>query len=68
MNKQEITKKQRMVLVARLERAFPDIEMVFPTHLFNDETDFAPEHSVDWNEFLETLDRNGLTIADKKNV
>jgi hypothetical protein len=58
--------KERKILVERLERIFPKMEMMFPTTLFNDEKDCSPEYSISWYEFLEKLEQNGLEIKNSK--
>ena len=58
--------KERKILVERLERIFPKMEMMFSTTLFNDEKDCSPEHTINWYEFLEKLERSGLEIKNSK--
>ena len=60
--------KERKKLIERLERIFPKMEMSFDAEPFNmDEhgcmKDCAPPYTIKWNEFLEKLKQNGLTIT-----
>jgi hypothetical protein len=57
--------KELKLLVERLKRTFPDIEMIMPTILFNDENDVMPEYSLDWYDFIKILNENGLDIKEK---
>lgn len=58
--------KERKILKERLERIFPEMVMMLPTTLFNDEKDCSPEHLISWYEFLEKLEQNGLEIINTK--
>lgn len=58
--------KERKILVERLERIFPKMELVFPVTLFNDEQDCSPEYSISWYEFLDKLEENSLEIKNIK--
>ena len=51
-------------LVERLERIFPNLIMGYPTELFNDENDCAPEYTITWFDFLEELEKNGIKINE----
>ena len=58
MAKQDVTK-----LVERLERIFPNVEMIINDE-FTDENgfDFAPSTEIDWYYIIEKLNENGLGI------
>ena len=58
--------RKRKILVERLERIFPKMDLYFPTTLFNDEKDSSPEHTINWYEFLGKLEKNGLKIKNSK--
>lgn len=58
--------KERKILVERLERIFPKMEMLYSTTLFNDEQDCSPEYTISWYDFLEKLEQNGLEIKNSK--
>lgn len=60
--------KELKILVERLDRIFPKMEMTFPTILFNDEKDCSPGYSINWYEFLEKLEENGLEIKNKTTI
>jgi len=57
--------KNRKILVERLERIFPKIEMSFDSELFNNEQDCSPTHTITWYDFLKKLECNGLSIVQK---
>jgi hypothetical protein len=56
--------KEHKVLIERLERIFPKMEMCFSTTLFNDEKECSPEYTITWCDFLEELKKNGLEIKN----
>jgi len=63
--------KERKLLVERLERIFPEMEMNFDAKPFNmDEhgcyEDCVPPSSIDWYDFLSELEKNGLEIKNSK--
>ena len=63
--------KDLKLLVDRLKRTFPKMEMKFDAETFNmDEhgcyQDCAPPYTINWYEFLEKLDKEGLKIINKK--
>ena len=58
--------KEENKLVEQLKRIFPNMEMVMPTELFNNEEDCMPEHTIDWYEFLKKMEENGLKISNIK--
>jgi hypothetical protein len=44
------------------------MEMVVEGELFNDGYDYAPPYTIEWHEFIKTLNDNGLVIANKKDI
>lgn len=59
--------KQLTILVNRLKRVFPKLEMIFPTELFGDcENECVPEYNIDWYDVIEKLKENGLEIKNIK--
>jgi hypothetical protein len=65
--------RERKLLVDRLDRIFPKMEMSFDAEPFNmDEygcyQDCAPPYSIDWNDFLDKLHKNGLKIINSKQT
>lgn len=71
LKKTVVVDKERKILVERLERIFPKMEMFFDVEPFNiDEhgynIDCAPPYHIDWFEFLEKLHKNGLQINNSK--
>lgn len=61
-------KNQHRLLIERLKRLFPKMEMVVEGELFNDGYDYAPPYTIEWHEFIKTLNDNGLVIANKKDI
>jgi hypothetical protein len=60
--------KDLKILVDRLDRIFPNIELYFSTVEFNDGKDVDPEHTINWYEFIKILNENGLCIKDNKEI
>jgi hypothetical protein len=59
--------KEEKILIQRLERIFPKMEMNFDAEPFNIDKhgcyqDCTPTHSINWYQFLEKLKQNGLEI------
>jgi hypothetical protein len=63
VNKELSMDKNLTMLVERLERIFPKMEMYFDSELFNDEKDCSPAYTITWYDFLEKLKNNGLWIV-----
>jgi hypothetical protein len=61
-------KNTHRLLIDRLKRIFPNMEMICDGELFNDEKDYAPPYAIEWHEFIKTLNDNGLVIANKKDI
>jgi hypothetical protein len=66
MNKKMRNDKELNHLVGRLKRIFPQMELSTPAYLFNNEQDCAPPVTIDWFEFIDKLNKDGLEITDKK--
>lgn len=60
--------KDLKILVDRLERAFPHLVLWEDGHYCDGEEGYYPPFKFDWYKFLETLNQNGLTIANIKDV
>ena len=61
------------ILVDRLKRIFPHLKMYNEGHEFGDgdfktSDDYAPPVDLDWFAVIEELEKNGLTIVNKKEV
>lgn len=58
--------KKLKTLVERLERAIPNLNMKKEGHYIDvSETNYAPPCDLNWYEFIEELQKNGLEIRDK---
>lgn len=57
--------RSKLILIERLQRIFPNLEMYYEAHLFSNEEDCSPECDVSWYDILEELEKNGLTIKEK---
>ena len=59
--------KELSVLVDRLKRIFPHLQMRNEGHHLNvDEYNYCPPFGWDWYEIIKELDKNGLEIKNKK--
>lgn len=57
----------KKILVERLERIFPKIEMYFGSEEFG-EGDCSPPYTINWYDFLDKLSENGLKITNSKET
>lgn len=63
--------KELTILVERLQRIFPNVTINYEGEIFNsssDYEDFAPPRELDWFEVIERLKKDGLEIANRKQV
>ena len=63
--------KELTKLVERLERIFPNVKINYEGEMFNSSEDyevFAPPRELDWFEVIERLKKEGLEIANRKQV
>lgn len=56
--------QSRKLLVEKLNRIFPNSEIISKVELFNNEKDCSPDITLSWNDIIDILKLNGLKIVE----